>query len=145
MYKRKVIYSIAVVICIELCLCKGSAAFFNPVSYTHLPAPDALDAALKRVDYRNVAVEGNTVTLTGGAQLDLGGIAKGYIADCAAAFLRESGIERAVLNLGGNVVVLGSKRGTDGWSVGIQAPFSPEETLSCAVTVADKTVVTRCV
>lgn len=107
-----------------------------------LPAPDALDAALKRVDYRNVAVEGNTVTLTGGAQLDLGGIAKGYIADCAAAFLRESGIERAVLNLGGNVVVLGSKRGADGWSVGIQAPFSPEETLSCAVTVADKTVVT---
>ena len=107
-----------------------------------LPEADALKNALAKVDYHNVTVDGNTVTLSGGAQLDLGGIAKGFIADCAAAFLRENGIERAILNLGGNVVALGSKHGASGWSVGIQAPFSAQDTVSCAVTVADKAVVT---
>jgi len=52
----------------------------------------------------------------------LGAVAKGYIADKAAEFLAESGVENAVLNFGGNVIAMGSKPDGSGWNIGIQDP-----------------------
>ena len=57
-------------------------------------------------------------------QFDLGGYAKGYALDRAAAILRGQGIANALINIGGNVMALGSKGGTP-WRVGIQHPRSP--------------------
>ncbi|WP_080800289.1 FAD:protein FMN transferase [Arabiibacter massiliensis] len=88
--------------------------------------PDAADVAeaLRHVDYRNVVVEGSTVTLRDPqACVDLGGIAKGYIADGLLALLRDHGVERALVNLGGNVAVMGGRPDGDPWRVGIRKPF----------------------
>jgi len=56
--------------------------------------------------------------------VDLGGYLKGYALDRAAAILREHGVANALVNIGGNVMALGSKNGTP-WSVGIQHPRQP--------------------
>ncbi len=56
--------------------------------------------------------------------LDLGGYAKGYALDRAAALLKQQGIDNALINIGGNVMALGSKGGKP-WRLGIQHPRSP--------------------
>lgn len=59
--------------------------------------------------------------------LDLGGVAKGYIADDLARILTQAGIVRFVLNLGGNVLVSGGHPGAAGpWRIGIADPFDRE-------------------
>jgi FAD:protein FMN transferase len=57
-------------------------------------------------------------------QLDLGGYAKGYALDRAAALLKQQGIQHALLNIGGNVLALGT-HGPRAWRVGIQHPRQP--------------------
>jgi thiamine biosynthesis lipoprotein len=57
--------------------------------------------------------------------LDLGAIAKGYAADELVKILKEEGIKRALLNLGGNVYVWGKKDNGDPWLIGVQDPLAP--------------------
>ena len=83
--------------------------------------------------------------------LDLGGIAKGYIADDLARLLRARGVARFVLNLGGNVLVGGGRpaapearpphRAGDPWRIGIVNPFDPAHHRAL-IEVADGSVVT---
>ncbi|MEW5771276.1 MAG: FAD:protein FMN transferase [Pseudomonadota bacterium] len=54
-------------------------------------------------------------------RIDLGGYAKGYALDLAAAYLRSQGVKNALVNIGGNVMALGDKGGRP-WKVGIQHP-----------------------
>ena len=85
-----------------------------------LPDAEELAEAAARVDYTQVRLEGNTVTLPDGMMIDLGGIAKGYIADRVKAYLVERGIEHAILSFGGNIVAIGKKPDGTDWKVGIQ-------------------------
>lgn len=103
--------------------------------------PDAavLSEAVSLVDYRRLAVEGTTVTLPTGA-LEPGGIAKGYIADRLCDLLRAGGATSALIDLGGNIVVLGQKGKSD-WRVGIKDPANTAE-LCAVVSGSDLSVVT---
>ena len=75
-----------------------------------IPDEKELAEAVALVDYRKVHVNGNTVTFdTPGMGLDLGAIAKGYIADRIKEYLKKEGVEHALINLGGNVLCLGDK------------------------------------
>jgi len=53
----------------------------------------------------------------------LGAIAKGYAADCVAALLTEEGVEHAIIDLGHNIVTIGSRPDGTPWRVGVQKPF----------------------
>ena len=78
----------------------------------HVPAEWELPPALSSVDYRNLTLDGCQVTLSDPeARLELGAVAKGYIADRVAQLLKEEGAKSAVIDLGGNVVTLGAKPG----------------------------------
>ena len=57
-------------------------------------------------------------------QLDLGGYAKGYALDRAAALLKQQGIHNALINIGGNVLAMGA-HGARAWRIGIQHPRKP--------------------
>ncbi len=105
--------------------------------------PDAADIveALKSVGYGNITVDGNTVTAKNGAKLDLGGIAKGFIADKVCEYLKSQGVTSAIINLGGNTVLLGNKNGND-FSVGVQKPFGKNGELCATLMLQDKTAVT---
>ena len=85
---------------------------------------------------------GPTVRFTkSGVRLDLGAIAKGYAADCLVDILRERGVKRASLSLGGNVYVYGKKPGGSLWSVAIRDPSKPGQNAFILKT-RDATVVT---
>lgn len=92
--------------------------------------PPTCDALLPLVGVEKVTVDGCTVTLTGGAQVDLGGIAKGYTAQACMELLSERGVQCAIVSLGGNVQTLGSKPDAAKWAVGIADPENPDETLA---------------
>ena len=84
------------------------------------PDAQALKAAAEMVDYARVQVDGDTVTLPAGMMIDLGGIAKGYIADAVKQYLIDRGVKSAILSFGGNIVAIGTKPDGSPWKVGIQ-------------------------
>lgn len=92
-----------------------------------LPDRNALVNAASMVDYTKVAIEGTTVSVPKGMGIDLGAIAKGFIADRIADCLRENNVTSAVIDLGGNVYALGSKPDGSCWRIGIRQPFGEGE------------------
>lgn len=89
----------------------------------HLPDEAALKALLKqRPSIADLHLEGLRVTSRNTAvALDFGGYLKGVALDRAAVILRQAGIHDALINIGGNVMALGTKNGAP-WRVGIQHP-----------------------
>lgn len=107
-----------------------------------LPGSEALQEAVSHIDYRCIQIDGRTVTLTDPeARIDLGGIAKGYIADSLKDYLKDAGVEHAVINLGGNVLALGGKYDGTSFHIGIQKPFAADGTLLGSVSLSDQSLV----
>lgn len=89
-----------------------------------VPSREEVEAALPHVGFNHVAVSDGSVLLRDPlACIDLGGIAKGYIADGILALLRKRGVAHALVNLGGNVAVMGGKPDGERWNIGIRRPF----------------------
>lgn len=88
------------------------------------------------------SVEGCTVTKRPGVRVDLGGIAKGYIADTAANYLRDAGVEHAMLDFGGNVAVIGESPSGRPWNVGLRDPRGGQNSFFAVVAASDTSVVT---
>ena len=120
-----------------------------------VPSQEEIEAAQKLVGWRYVALSaeqegvtdqeaaaGPTVRFTkSGVRLDLGAIAKGYAADCLVEILRERGVKRASLSLGGNVYVYGKKPGGSLWNVAVRNPEKPGQN-SFMLKTQNATVVT---
>lgn len=77
-----------------------------------------------------------------GQTVDLGGIAKGYAADEAKRILLADGIQSALIDLGGNVVALGTRPDGLPWKIGIQNPLAPRGVFLGWLHAEDRTVVT---
>lgn len=108
------------------------------------PDKELIENALKHVGYDKLVLdrEKNTVSLKDPeAKIDLGGIAKGYIGDRIKEYLKENGVRSAIINLGGNVVLIGEKRNGSPFKVGIEKPFSEGE-MSKTLEVSDCSIVT---
>lgn len=101
-----------------------------------IPSKDEIAEALKSVDYQSISVSGNVVDLHG-AKIDLGGIAKGYIADRVRDYFTEKGVNKGIIDLGGNIVVFGDKD----YNIGIKKPFSQNE-VAASIKVKNMSVVT---
>lgn len=108
-----------------------------------LPSPDELEEAMSHTGYEKIIIDGSTVTLTDPeAVIDLGAIAKGYIADRIAELLRSQGVESAIIDLGGNIVCLGSKPDGSNFKVGIQYPYKDSSQYITTASLSDMSVVT---
>ncbi|MBR5490110.1 MAG: FAD:protein FMN transferase [Oscillospiraceae bacterium] len=108
-----------------------------------LPSDSELKEAMSHVGWENIIIDGDTVTLVDGeAIIDLGAIAKGYIADRLCDLLRENGVESAIIDLGGNILCLGSKPDGSQFKVGIQYPYKDSSQYITAVSITDMSVVT---
>jgi len=106
-----------------------------------VPSDEELAALLAHVGLQNVAVNGNMIILSDGAQLDLGGIAKGYAGDTVRTVLAEFGVTSAVIDLGGDVGLLGAKTDGSDWRIAVKDPADPSKFLG-VLTAADTFVVT---
>lgn len=85
-----------------------------------LPDPTELAKALKLVSWRKVVLNDRSQTVklvTSGMKLDLGGIAKGYACDEAQKVLKKHGITRALVEMGGDIVVTDPPPGKKGWVI----------------------------
>ena len=106
-----------------------------------VPTDEARLSALPLVDDQKIELgENNMVTLPAGMQIDLGGIAKGYIADKVAKLIREKAYA-GIISLGGNVYTIGQKPDGSKFSVAITDPQTPSTARSVIYT-KDCTVVT---
>lgn len=77
-----------------------------------------------------------------GMEIDLGAIAKGYIADVVQAFLRQQQVSSALINLGGNVQTINAPPEEAGWTIGLKKPFGEAEALIGVIGVNNRSVVT---
>ena len=108
-----------------------------------VPSPTQLAAARDTVDYMQVFIEGATVQLGDPqAWLDLGGIAKGYIADQIADFLKEHGVKSAIIDLGGNIVTVGLKPDGALWQIGVTQPFGDRSEIIGSLSIGEASIVT---
>lgn len=108
-----------------------------------VPPTEAEIADKAGFSYKNIEVNGNSVRLLSDKEMiDLGGIAKGYIADKIKEYLLSQGINEGVINLGGNVVCLDKKNGKTEYNIGIQKPFDESGQPLCSVSVYNKSIVT---
>ena len=109
----------------------------------NVPSETDITEALSHVNYKNILIDGNTVTLTDSlAAIDLGGIAKGYMADQLKEYLLRKGVTSAIINLGGNVLTIGAKPDGTSFNIGIQKPFDKQNETITSVSVKDSSVVT---
>lgn len=111
------------------------------------PEQIEIDEALKLVDYKNVELddEKHSVFLKKeGMMLDLGAIAKGYMADEIHELFEEEGVTTAIIDLGGNVFVMGGSPSRDGefWNVGVQDPLGNRGESIGSTKQTDQSIVT---
>ena len=124
----------------------GVSSLWNFSGNTPGPVPDKkkIAEALEHVSYKNILLDSSagTVTLSDPlTRLDLGAIAKGYIADQLKKYLKKEGVASAIINLGGNVLLVGNKPDGSDFTVGIQKPFADNSTYIAAVSASDCSLV----
>ena len=107
-----------------------------------IPDDAAIQKALPLCSSDGVTIDGQDITLpSDDIQFDVGAIAKGYIADRLKDFLVKKGVNSAIINLGGNVLCIGSKPDGTPFKVGIQKPFADRNETEAVMDITGKSVV----
>lgn len=125
----------------------------------YIPSEQTLSGLLKYVSYKNVLITDENGTeiryddvlsddtdyfvmlADAHSAIDLGFIAKGYIADQLKTYLLSEGIESGIISLGGNVLLIGSKPDKSPFNVGIQKPFGATNEIITTIQKSDTSVV----
>lgn len=102
-----------------------------------VPNNEEIKRALVSVNYNNIILNNGKVKLLNNSKVDLGGIAKGFVADKIIEYFSTNNVDSGVLNLGGNVVVFGKEK-----NIGIQKPFAANGEYSAVVKADNVSVVT---
>lgn len=100
---------------------------------------------LQLIGFHNIQIDqkSRTVVLSKkGMQLDLGGIAQGYIAQHVIDFLKSQKIDNALVDVSGDIVCIGRPPGTNGWTVALSVPYNDNELLSKQLLITDGAVTT---
>lgn len=108
-----------------------------------VPEADAIAARLRITRVQDVVLDdtaGSVFLTQAGMEIDLGAIAKGFIADRVRDYLHQQGVSEGLINLGGNVQTLGTPQGR--WSIGVKKPFAQADALIGTLEVANQSVVT---
>lgn len=87
-----------------------------------LPDKETIDSILSFVDYSKAVFISDSLFLPTGGSITLGGIAKGYALNRANRILRGIGISSALIEAGGDIVLIGEKRGKENWVIGVRHP-----------------------
>ena len=109
-----------------------------------VPKDSLIQAALPKCNYHNISVDTdkNEITLkTDDTAIELGAIAKGYIADRLKDYLVSQDVKSAIINLGGNVLCIGEKTDNSAFKIGIQKPFADRSETIAVMDIRDKSVV----
>lgn len=119
------------------------SSLWNFTASTPVVPKDAdIKAVLPYINYDYIHLNGNEITFDNDdVGIDLGAIAKGYIADRVKDYLLSKGVKSAMINLGGNVLCVGSKPDGTPFHVGIQKPFADRNETIAVMDISDLSVV----
>lgn len=109
----------------------------------NVPSEENIKKTIKKIDYKNIMLNNNVITLLSeDTSIDLGAIAKGYVADKIVEYLKDNNIDKALINLGGNVYAHGSSTTSKPWNIGIRDPENKSNGPVLKVMLENKSVVT---
>lgn len=107
-----------------------------------VPASDDIKNMKSLINYKNISVRNRIVTKDNSdTHIDLGAIAKGYIADRIKEYLVSEGVTSAIIDLGGNVLCIGKKPNGEDFKIGIQKPFADRNETMGALSIDDMSIV----
>lgn len=107
-----------------------------------VPEEQQLKEAVKLTGYKNMELkDGKLVLKIPGMGIELGAIAKGFIADKLKEYLEDNGVTSGTVNLGGNVLCIGSKPDGTPFRIGVQQPFADRNEVITAIKAEDVSVV----
>lgn len=112
--------------------------------FANVPKDADIKEKMALIDYKTIVIDENEKTIflpQKGMSLDLGAIAKGYIADRVKDLILEEGYESAIINLGGNVLTVGTKPNSDTWSIGVRDPESDAGSTMGILKLEDNSIV----
>jgi thiamine biosynthesis lipoprotein len=118
---------------------------FGTRASRRVPAPGAVAAERRRVDWRSLELDASRRTAIkrqAGLQADLGGIAKGYGVDRAAAALEARGVQDYMVEVGGEVLTRGVNAAGHAWRIGIEEPDAMPQRARWAVALSGKAMAT---
>lgn len=109
-----------------------------------VPPLTMIQKTIPHIDWTllNVDETNRLLTMQGGQEIDVGGIAKGYAANIARKQLLEAGVKAAIIDFGGNIITIGKKQNGKLWRIGIQEPFQPIGTVLLTIDTSASTIVT---
>lgn len=108
-----------------------------------VPDTNTISSMLKDINYKNIEIKDQSVLLKdANSKIDLGGIAKGFIADKLKTYLESKGVQSGIINLGGNILLIGSKPDHSEFNIGIQKPFANDDSSIAVLSIKDKSIVT---
>jgi thiamine biosynthesis lipoprotein len=108
-----------------------------------VPTDQEIARTRSLVNYRNIVIDKKASTIflkKPGMIMDLGGM-KGYTADRAAAMIKKSGIDNAIIAVAGDIWVLGHREDGTPWRIGVQHPREQDKTLT-VLDIKDKYIST---
>ena len=108
-----------------------------------VPEAGQIEALLPSVDYRTLNLHDTTLSFASDqTKIDAGAIAKGYIADKLKEYLVSQGVEHGLINLGDNLLCIGSKPDGSDFRIGVQEPFGQQNEAALILSLTDKSIVT---
>lgn len=116
---------------------------FTTGNYT-VPSDETIESLLPLTDANDIIYDKDNASIRfarEGMKIDFGGIAKGYTSGRIADIYRECGVTSGLINLGGNVQVVGTKTDGSKWRVAVQSPEAEDDYLG-VLSTADRAVIT---
>lgn len=95
-------------------------------NHYQVPNDKLIQATLPLINYQQLQLINNQITLQPQMEIDLGAIAKGYSGDEIINLLKQQGIKSALINIGGNVQTLGTKPDGSLWQIGLKSPLKDD-------------------
>lgn len=107
------------------------------------PSSKDIENAVSNIGYEQILINGNDILITNpNTTIDMGGIAKGYIADKLKEYLLQNNVKKGIINLGGNVLLIGSKPDKSNYNIGVQRPFGNDGDIIAVINDSDISIVT---
>jgi len=97
---------------------------------SNLPSDAQLEDVIRHIGLNRLDISKDCVTLPEGMEIDFGGIGKEYAADAAAGLARRGGITSGIIDLGGDLHILGPNADGSPWVLGVRNPRDPEQAIA---------------
>ena len=109
----------------------------------YVPSLEELEEASMHTDIESLCIDGSTAFISdSSAQIDVGAFGKGYAAEMAASYLIEQEATGYVLNVGGNIRIIGTKPDGTTWKTAIKDPQNPNEGICATLELSNTSCVT---